>query len=60
MRLLAAVLGLFTFPSFAQGPPPPPSRITKASFQNVIKLNAYADNWCIVYFNGKLAPSNSS
>lgn len=29
--------------------------IVKANFNNVLKLNAYADNWCMIYINGKLA-----
>ena len=37
---------------FAQGPAP---SLAKATFANVIKLNAYVDNWCMVYINGKLA-----
>ena len=57
----------YTFPLFATlhtlsaQPPPPPqpppgqTGITKASFANVLKLNAYADNWCMIYINGKLA-----
>ena len=39
----------------AQGPAPGP---TKATFSNVIKLNAYVDNWCLVYINGKLAAAD--
>ncbi len=45
-------------PLLAQGPPPPPpgpGQPIKANFNNVIKLNAYADNWCMIYINGKLA-----
>ncbi len=42
---------------FAQGPPKPPPdpNLIKATFANTLKLNAYADNWCMVYINGKLA-----
>ena len=44
---------------FAQGPPgpPPPGQggVIKAGFSNVLKLNAYVDNWCMIYINGKLA-----
>jgi hypothetical protein len=43
---------------FAQGPakpPPPDPTIIKAGLANILKLNAYADNWCIVYINGKMA-----
>lgn len=29
--------------------------ITKPNMANTIKLNAYADNWCLIYINGKLA-----
>lgn len=29
--------------------------VVKANFNNVLKLNAYADNWCMIYINGKLA-----
>ena len=29
--------------------------VIKANFNNVIKLSAYADNWCMIYINGKLA-----
>ncbi len=52
-----AFLGFVTNQLFAQGPPPPPGQggITKANFSNVLKLNAYADNWCMIYINGKLA-----
>lgn len=32
-----------------------PAGPVKATFSNVIRLNAYADNWCMVYINGKLA-----
>ncbi len=43
----------------AQGPPkpPPPGQdgLIKAGMGDVLKLNAYADNWCVVYINGKLA-----
>jgi hypothetical protein len=35
----------------AQGPG---TGITKATFANVLKLNAYADNWCMIYINGKM------
>jgi uncharacterized protein (TIGR03437 family) len=43
----------------AQGPGPRPGpapnpNIIKATIANVIKLNAYADNWCTIYINGKL------
>ena len=39
----------------AQGQPPPGPNILKAGVKDTLKLNAYADNWCIVYINGKLA-----
>ena len=44
----------------AQGPPPPPGQggLIKAGMSDVLKLNAYADNWCIVYINGKLAAAD--
>ena len=51
--------------TFAQGPPPPgpmpPGQggLIKASFSNVLKLNAYADNWCMIYINGKLVAVDS-
>ena len=41
--------------SVAVAQAPPPAGITKATFANVLKLNAYADNWCMIYINGKLA-----
>ncbi len=53
MKTLLALLGLFSGFALAQGTPP-----TKASFSNVLKLNAYADNWCMVYINGKLAATD--
>lgn len=39
------------------GPPPPPGQdgLIKAGTKDTLKLNAYADNWCIIYINGKLA-----
>lgn len=40
----------------AQGPGP---ALIKPSFNNVIKLNAYVDNWCLIYINGKLAAVDS-
>ena len=44
------------FHILAQGPPPPANpNLIKATFANTLKLNAYADNWCIIYINGKLA-----
>ena len=40
----------------AQMPPPPAQGgITKAGVGNMVKLNAYVDNWCMIYINGKLA-----
>ena len=44
-------------PLLAQGPPPPPpspGHPVKANFNNVIKLNAYVDNWCMININGNL------
>lgn len=49
--LLAALLGLVSGAAAMAQPGGP----VKAAFNNVIKLNAYADNWCMVYINGKLA-----
>ena len=45
--LFLAVLGL-TVAGYA------PAQVTKATFANVVKLNAYVDNWCMIYINGKL------
>ena len=37
--------------AFAQ----PAPGLVRATFANVLKLSAYADNWCMVYINGKPA-----
>lgn len=49
--LAAGLLGLLSGVAAMAQPGGP----VKATFSNVIKLNAYADNWCMVYINGKLA-----
>lgn len=32
--------------------------VIRATFDNVVKLNAFADNWCLIYINGKLAAAD--
>ena len=59
MRTLSCLLSV-TFVVLAQGPPPRPDpNLIKANFNNTIKLNAYADNWCMIYINGKLIATDS-
>lgn len=43
---------------FAQRPGPPGTQPSKAGFNNVIKWNAYVNNWCLIYINGKLAAAD--
>ena len=52
MRQAVAVLGLLGWAGLHGQPAP---GIIRPTFQNVLKLNAYADNWCMVYINGKPA-----
>jgi hypothetical protein len=59
MRRCCAIFLLVGSSLFAQGPGGPGGGPVKASFQNVIKLNAYADNWCMIYINGKLAATDA-
>ena len=39
-------------------PAQPNPNLIRPTFNNVLKLNAYADNWCMVYINGKLAAAD--
>ena len=57
MRVLLFVLAAFTVA--AQPPPRPDPNLVKATFNNTIKLNAYGDNWCMIYINGKLVAVDS-
>jgi hypothetical protein len=41
---------------FASAQPGPD--VVRATMANVVKLNAFADNWCLVYINGKLAAAD--
>ncbi len=40
---------------FAQGPPLPPGGQIKPNTNDLIKASVYADNWFVMYINGKLA-----
>lgn len=55
----SALLVLATLAAIAQPPPRPDPNLIKATFNNTIKLNAYADNWCMIYINGKLIATDS-
>ena len=68
-KLLAA-LAVFAFVSFAQDRPPgnPPRRerpgggqpgLVKPTMADTIRLNVYADNWFVLYINGKLTAVDS-
>jgi uncharacterized protein (TIGR03437 family) len=60
MKLSSLFLFAALAPALAQAPQPPPTTgIIKAGFANVIKLNAYIDNWCMIYINGKLAATDA-
>lgn len=52
-RLLAAILLAVT--AFAQGPGPAPGAQVKPDARDTIRASAYADNWFMMYINGKLA-----
>ena len=45
--------------AFGQTPPRPDPNLIKATMNNTIRLNAYADNWCMIYINGKLIATDS-
>lgn len=56
-KLLLFAVGAMVLP--AQGPPRPDPNLIKPTLNNTIKLNAYADNWCMIYINGKLMATDS-
>jgi hypothetical protein len=61
--LIALALGL-TLPLTAQPPrprdrPPPDPRIIKPTMADTIKVNVYADNWFVLFINGKLVAVDS-
>jgi hypothetical protein len=53
------LLFVVSLAAIAQPPPKPAPNLVKANFNNTIKLNAYADNWCMIYSNGKLVAVDS-
>ncbi|MFN7648796.1 MAG: hypothetical protein ACK5UT_14920, partial [Acidobacteriota bacterium] len=52
MKQAIATLSWITCTALYSQPGP---GVIRPTFQNVLKLNAYADNWCMVYINGKPA-----
>ncbi len=55
ISIASFLISLMTASAALAQAPPPAGGPTRATFNNVIKLNAYVDNWCMVYINGKLA-----
>ena len=51
---LLLVLALSVFPALAQ----PPGTV-KPTIAHTITLNAYADNWCVIFINGKMVAVDS-
>jgi hypothetical protein len=63
MKLSGALLAVvallaINFPLRLQAQRPDPNLI-RPTFSNALKLNAYADNWCLIYINGKLVAADS-
>lgn len=74
LRLLAfvALLGAMTASDLAQGAPPPKKKggggkkggpddkgLIKPTMADTIKVNVYADNWFVLYINGRLTAVDS-
>ena len=54
LKRMLVVRAWMTSGLFGQGAGP-----IKAGFANLVKLSAYADNWCMIYINGKLVAVDS-
>lgn len=56
LAILTATLACHPIHTWAQRPDP---GLVRPTFSNVLKLNAYADNWCLIYINGRLVAADS-
>ena len=54
MNRALALLPLLLAPLAAQN-----ATLVKPTIANTISLNAYADNWCAIFINGKLVAADS-